>query len=479
MKPTLSVLLGYVFVLVPFWAQYAGIQFPPLVFALSYLCGLAVWAAGYYQMIRYGTSAELNLLFVLGLALFATMPPHISKDIYVYLLEGKLALNGHLSYTDGAANLLDPFYVFIDPHWLDCPNQYGPVALFFFKAIAWIGGENVFLGILSMKLIDIVWSVGIFFTVKYIAKATQLNAVRAQVLICLNPVFFIQGLGQMHIDLLSCVLVCGFLYAIAQNRLILAGIMTGLMGATKVMLFPLFWGLLLVYAVYSWHQKTLNFKKLVWSVLYSIVVFGLAYWPVWQGLDTIRIPMAYHENKEPVKSVVELLSYLLAYVWPQTGPDFGALDPFLNDKIYWGHQLKPVFQILALLIAARLISSVVYAKNISQLFYGFCRIMLLVFILYSPVVHAWYFLIVLPFFAVSEHRREVIWFAVISFTLANTYEIGLTVGTKVGSLIMILFTVISVLSYFLFFRKFYFESYKTRNLSPLAEVDFVALKGDR
>jgi uncharacterized membrane protein len=240
--------------------------------------------------------------------------------------------------------------------------------------------------------------------------------------------------------------------------------MIGLMGATKVMLFPLFWGLLLVYAAYSWHQKTLNFKALAWSVLYSIAVFGLAYWPVWQGLDTIRIPMAYHENKEPVKSVVELLSYLLAYVWPQSGPNYGNLDPYLTDKIYWGHQLKPVFQILALLIAARLVSSVIYAKNISQLFYGFCRIMLLVFILYSPVVHAWYFLIVLPFFAVSEPRREVIWFAVISFTLANTYEIGLTVGTKVGSLIMILFTVISVLSYFLFFRKFYFESDKARKL---------------
>jgi hypothetical protein len=176
--------------------------------------------------------------------------------------------------------------------------------------------------------------------------------------------------------------------------------------------------------------------------------------------------MAYHENKEPVKSVVELLSYLLAYAWPQSGPDLGALDPFLSDKIYWGHKLKPVFQILALLIAGKLISTIIYSKNISQLFYGFCRIMLLVFILYSPVVYAWYFLIVLPFFAVSEPRREVIWFAVISFTLANTYEIGqagLIVGTKVGSLIMILFTVISVLSYFLFFRKFYFESGKAQS----------------
>lgn len=460
MKPTLTVLVGFAFVLVPFWAQYAGIQFPPLVFALSYLVGLGIWAAGYYQMIKQGTSEGLNLLFVTGLALFATMPPHISKDIYVYLLEGKLALNGHLTYTDGAANLLDPFYVFIDPHWLDCPNQYGPVALFFFKAIAWFGGDNTFLGIIAMKIIDIAWSVCIFFIIKYTAKATQLDEVRAQTFICLNPIFFIQGLGQMHIDLLSCVLVCIFLYGIARNRLWLAGITTGLMGATKFMLFPLFWGLILVYAVYSWHQKTLNIKALALSALYSILVFCVAYWPVWQGLDTILIPMAYHENKEPVKSVVELLSYLLAYVLPQSGPNYGTLDPFLQDKIFWGHKLKPFFQVLALAIAAKIIIPMVSSKNISQLFYGFCRIMLLVFILYSPVVHAWYFLIVLPFFAVAEHRREVMWFAVISFTLANTYEIGLTVGTEVGKLIMILFTVISVLSYFLFFKKFYVESGK-------------------
>ncbi|MEI6411248.1 MAG: hypothetical protein WCR52_17805, partial [Bacteroidota bacterium] len=387
--------------------------------------------------------------------------------------EGKLALNGHLTYTDGAANMLDPFYVFIDPHWLDCPNQYGPVALFFFNVIAWLGGDNTFMGILAMKMIDVAWAICIFFIIKYIARAAQLNEVKAQILVCLNPIFFIQGLGQMHIDLLSCVLVCAFLYGIAQNRFWIAGVTTGLMGATKFMLFPLFWGLILVYAVYRWNQKALNIKALAWSAVYSLAVFCVAYWPVWQGLDTILIPMAYHEKKEPVKSVVELLSYLLAYLLPQHGPIYGNLDPFLQDKIYWGHKLKPFFQIIALLLAAKVVVSIVVSKNINQLLYGFCRIMLLVFILYSPVVHAWYFLIVLPFFVIGDQRREVIWFAVISFTLTNTYEIGQTVGASVGNLIMILFTVISVMSYFLFFKKFYFESKKVPDLVQADEVELV------
>jgi hypothetical protein len=39
MKPTLTVILGFAFVLVPFWAQFGGFQFPALVFSLSYLIG--------------------------------------------------------------------------------------------------------------------------------------------------------------------------------------------------------------------------------------------------------------------------------------------------------------------------------------------------------------------------------------------------------------------------------------------------------
>ncbi len=474
MKPTLTVILGFAFVLVPFWAQYAGFQFPALVFSLSYLIGLAIWAIGYYQMIKQGTNAELNLLFSIGVVLFATMPPEISKDIYVYLLEGKLALQGLTSYTDAAINLQDPSYVLIDPHWLDCPNQYGPVALFFFWAVAALGGDHIFMDIVWMKIFDVASAVSIFFIVKYTAKAIKVNAVRAQTLICLNPLFLIQGLGQMHIDFLACALVCVFILAIAQNRLLLAGIITGLLGATKFMLFPLFWILTMVYAVYAWKHKILNIKALALSAVASFAVLCVVYIPVWQGLDTILIPMAYHEKKEPVKSIVELFSYLFAYVWPQTGANYGVTDPFLKDKIYWGQQLKPYFQFLAFLLAGKITFSIIHSKNINQLFYGFSRIMLLVFILYSPVMHAWYFLFVLPFFVFTDHQKEIIWYAVIVFTLANAYEIGLTVGTKTGGIIMIVFTILSVLSYFIFFRKFYFETKSSRSLSPVEEVELLA-----
>lgn len=473
MKPALKVLLGFTFVLVPFWAQYAGFHFPAPAFVLSYLAGLSLWAIGYYQLIKGGTSADLNPLFTIGLVLFATMPPEISRDIYVYLLEGKLAIQGTTTYTDAAANLLHPFYVYMDPHWLDCPNQYGPVPLFVFQVVAWLGGDSAFMDILFMKIFDIVWSVCIFFLVKYIAKSLQLNEVRAQIIFCLNPIFFIQGLGQMHIDLLSCVFVCAFIYGIAQNRMWIVGISIGLMGATKSMLFPLFWGLVLIYAIYAYKQKILKMQHLALSVLYSIVVFCVAYWPIWQGLDTILIPMAYHENKEPVKSIVELISYLLAYFLPQSGAKYGTVDPFLQDKIYWGHQLKPVFQVLALLIAARLSFFLIYAKNLHQLFYGFCRIMLLVFILYSPVMHAWYFLFVLPFLAITDRQKEVIWYAVVVLSLANTYEIGLTVGGAIGNFVMIFFTILSVLSYFMYFGKFYFSFGVSSDLREAEAVDLV------
>lgn len=465
MKPALKVLSGFFLVLLPFWAQYGGVNFPAVVFVLSYFAGLAIWGVGYFQLIGQGTFKEVMVLFVSGLALFATMPPDISKDIYVYLLEGKLALRGITTYTDGAANLLDPFYVNIDPHWLDCPNQYGPVPLFFFQAVAWLGGDNIFMNIAWMKCFDVLWAICIFGLLRRIATAIQLNPVTVLTVFCLNPIFLIQGLGQMHIDLLSCVFVCVFILGIVQNRMWMVGLSIGLMGATKCVLFPLFWGLALIYAVYAWKQKVLNISALIASVLFSVAVLVVSYWPVWQGIGTILIPMAYHEHKEPVKSLVELLSYVFAYFLPRTSPDYSSPDPFLSDKIYWGYQLKPIFQAIALLLAARLAFSLIQVKNIHQLFYGFSRIMLLVFIVYSPVMHAWYFLFVLPFFALSYHQTAVVWYASVVFFFANTYELGLTVGGQTGSLVMVVCTILSILSYFIYFKKFYLSTESATQLS--------------
>ncbi|MFN0215807.1 MAG: glycosyltransferase 87 family protein [Saprospiraceae bacterium] len=457
MKPSLTILSGFALVLVPFWAQCAGYIFPAPLFATVYMAGLVVWALGYYQQIKRGSAAELKLAFWIGLALFAAMPPLISRDFYVYILQGQLALDGLLTYTDASVNTMHPFFAMTDPHWQDCPNQYGPVPLAFFKAVAWLGGEHILADLIWMKIGMACWAIAIFFLVKYIARAIDLDEVLAQSVLCLNPIFLLQGIGQMHIDLLSCLLICIFILAIVQNRLWLSGVSIGLMGATKFMLFPLFGGLLVVYAIYSRKNNGLKFSQLAFALLCSVAVLCLTYWPIWEGLDTIRIPMAYHEIKEPVKSVTELLAYLFAYLWPQTGPSLGAVDPLLQDKIYWGLKIKPFFQIIALLLAAWMSYFVVSAKDNKQFFYGAFRIILLVFILYSPVMHAWYLLTMLPLFAVAASKREVVLYAVTTLFIANTYEIGLTVGTDLGRIIMILFTVISVLSYFLFFRKFYFE----------------------
>lgn len=476
MKPTFLIITGFAFVLAPFWAQYLGFQISAIPFSFSYLLGLGIWAFGYYQIMQFGSARDLNIAFALGLVLFSAMPPEISKDIYIYILEGKLALSGYTSYIDASVNLKDPFYVYTDPHWLDCPNQYGPVALFFFQVVAFLGGDHVFMNIFWMKALDVASALGIFFILKYAAASLRLSVVRAQALVCLNPLFLIQGLGQMHIDFIACVMVCLFMYAIVRNQLVWAGVLTALLGATKFMLFPLFWLLILVYSVYAWQQKIFSIKAFAVAVCASFALFAVVYWPVWQGIETILIPMAYHEKKEPVKSIVELLSYGLAFFWPQDGADYNWTDPFIKDKIFWGQQLKRFFQVLALILAAKVTLTIINAKSLSQLFYGFSRIMLLVFILYTPVMHAWYFLFVLPFFALTEHQKEIIWYTVCVFTLANAYEIGLTVGTTTGKVLMILFTVLSVLSYFMYFRKFYLQTLTSSESNTIEELEFVARK---
>lgn len=138
--------------------------------------------------------ASLNALCMLA-------PLLMSTDVFSYVAYGRIgALYGANPYFHGPnAIVLDPAYAFVATRWTATPTVYGPLftALSYLLAplsLAWnVLAYKAIAGISSLVIVVVVWKA---------SRLRGLNPVRAVVIVGLNPVILIYGVGGGHNDLL-------------------------------------------------------------------------------------------------------------------------------------------------------------------------------------------------------------------------------------------------------------------------------------
>ncbi len=147
-------------------------------------------------------SPRAVLIAVAGLNVLVLLAPLLmSTDVFSYVAYGRSgAVYGTNPYFHGPnAIALDPAYAFIATRWTATPTVYGPLftALSYLLAplsLAWnVLAYKAIAGISSLVIVVLVW------------KASQLrglNPVRAVVIMGLNPVILVFGVGGGHNDLL-------------------------------------------------------------------------------------------------------------------------------------------------------------------------------------------------------------------------------------------------------------------------------------
>jgi hypothetical protein len=451
-----SMVAGMILICATAWCFHLQIDLPVFLKALGWCSGLTLWAYGYYQILRQEQALSILQLSA-PMAIFLCMPQVLSQDLYIYFLQGKLALQGVTTYTDGSLNALHDWVRYIDPQWRDCPNHYGtfPMALFRVIALA----PSPFVATVLLKLVFAIVGFFCIIMVRRLTRGTVAEAV-GPAAFCLSPIFLMQGIGQLHIDLLSCALVFLFIAALQNAHLWKQQSITiALLGSTKFLLFPVFMGLWVLYAI-------TRHKALAWHLwlrvpIAATLLLAASYLPIWQGVATITHPMQYHDNKEPVKSITELLTYAAVFLSDEKPVQVDlsvAKDPVIAQKIALGRTIRPWVQGFALLLAALLAWRTIQMRRPEHILFYLGLILLLVFIVYAPVMHPWYFLLVLPFFALRADQRTVALYLTITFTLANTYEIGRWLGGSTGQIVTIVGTILSVLSYFIGFNRWYIQN---------------------
>jgi alpha-1,6-mannosyltransferase len=183
--------------------------------------------------------ARLAITAIVALhAVFLLAPPLFSADVFGYIDYARLgAVHGLDPYTHGAADAPgDPAAQFV--RWHDVASPYGPLFTLVSYALAHL---SVAVTLWVYKAIAAIAGLGCVALVWRLAARTGQEPRRAAILVGLNPLFVVYGVGGAHNDLLLELLVLGAVAYALRGRDRAAGAQIALavlMKASAVLVLP-------------------------------------------------------------------------------------------------------------------------------------------------------------------------------------------------------------------------------------------------
>ncbi|MFD3332650.1 polyprenol phosphomannose-dependent alpha 1,6 mannosyltransferase MptB [Streptomyces sp. NPDC058700] len=201
---------------------------------LAYL-GLTLLVAAWW---RYGVllarGARDGVLATLACwtAPLLLAPPLYSADVYSYIAQGAMVLEGHDVY-GGGPSVLGPDELGADAaasvggNWTDTPAPYGPVFLLLAAAVVKLTGGAVVPAVLGMRLIALAALALIVWAVRGLGGGPG-GREGALWLAALNPLLLIHVVGGMHNDGLMIGLLLGGVLLATRGRWVLGSVLVGL-----------------------------------------------------------------------------------------------------------------------------------------------------------------------------------------------------------------------------------------------------------
>lgn len=197
-----------------------------VMMALAWLM-LGRFALGNRRMSR-GDLDRTLLLWVLPLLI---APPMYSKDVYSYLAQSQISLEGLDPYRVGPASGLGLSHIFtlsVPTLWRETPAPYGPLFLWIGRGISAITGENIVAAVLCHRLVELVGVGLIVWATPRLARRCGVAEVSALWLGAANPLLIMHLVAGVHNEAL-------------MLGLMLAGAEFALRGIDAPRLLPVSW----------------------------------------------------------------------------------------------------------------------------------------------------------------------------------------------------------------------------------------------
>ena len=167
-----------------------------VMMALAWLM-LGRFALGNRRMTRSQLDRTL-LLWVLPLLI---APPMYSRDVYSYLAQSEISLQGLDPYRVGPATGLGLDHVFtlsVPNLWRETPAPYGPLFLWIGRGISALTGENIVEAVLCHRLVVLVGVGLIVWATPRLARRCGVAEVSALWLGPANPLLFMHLVAGIH-----------------------------------------------------------------------------------------------------------------------------------------------------------------------------------------------------------------------------------------------------------------------------------------
>ena len=336
----------------------------------------------------------------------AFIMPSLSDDVYRFIWDGQLIVNGQNPLLTTPDNYLSALsnssanYLYLQqlhglinhPQFYTC---YPPLLQGIFTVAAFFGGSSIFISIVIIKLIvAFADCVAVYFIVKILKK---INAdVKLVILYALNPLVIIEGAGNAHFEVMQVALLVISIYFILQYKYNSAAVFWGLAIVTKLL--PL---LLLPLIV-----RLLGLKK---GILFCLIAVAVAL--------VLFIPFVATGSIDGFAKSLSL--YFQNF-------EFNASVYYVAREVGWwfkGYNYISFIGPFLMLIFLSMYAVIFFVKR-KLSFNGFALFSLIILSLYyffATTVHPWYILNLLPFALMAYKKYAFVWMG-IAFLSYNAYD---------------------------------------------------------
>jgi hypothetical protein len=416
-----------------------------------------------------------RLLAYGGILVAAFMLPMLSNDVFSVLAYGSLAAQGHDVYTTASSLTDTAWYPWLGQRWNGEVCVYGPSMLVGILPVA-LGGHSPWAAILLLRIL---WFAPLVLVMEASFRRFA-DRPLFHAMVWLNPLWIVEGPGQLHGDLVGLVLVVAGILVAFGGRTTPAWALyaTALLGKYSFA-FTGFWFWL--FRASTPRQRALRLPAMA-AILVGLGVLFFA--PFWRGSATVLEPVRALGKMNPGGSITEVVGILVDLargggVPRADAPVQQALDASRASNASTWFVVSLVMRVITLGVSARLLAVMLRKPHDdARIALGTGTIVVAVVTLASHRFQSWYLVAALPFFGLcctDVWRRW--WVAVVAFSVATEFVLVLPTNSPLLPVWSGVTNGATVVVFLAAFRRRYFDL-SAVPAAPLEEKPQGRKKGD-